>query len=304
VAVEHHLPVTWCILDDEALGSIYDIQALAFGGRILGTTFSTQPDFAKLAEACGCYGENVTALEGVEDASVDAVTVAFGLRNKKLAEDKIKAAIGFAAGFLTYLIFGSGWIVRLLAAHPYFGAHAALPWLALGWALYGVYQVMIVITGRARATTRNVPAAALGLAVNVVLLLVLVPRSGANLGITGAALALCGAYIAMIAAMRVLTRSLFPVAFEWRRLAQAVAILSGVAVAGELLLSPSGAVGFVTRTLWLALIPALLVLTRFFTTRERVGARATLADARRRIAAARTPAAELEAYADDPLRDL
>src|SRR4029077_7885632 len=38
------------------------------------------------------------------------------------------------------------WIVRLLAAHQYFGAHTALPWLALGWALYGIYQVMIVIT--------------------------------------------------------------------------------------------------------------------------------------------------------------
>ncbi|HEX4563582.1 MAG TPA: lipopolysaccharide biosynthesis protein [Solirubrobacteraceae bacterium] len=196
------------------------------------------------------------------------------------------------------------WIVRLLAAHAYFGAHTALPWLALGWSLYGVYQVMVAITGRARATTRNVPAAALGLAVNIVLLLVLVPRSGAGLGITGAALALCGAYIAMIAAMRALTRSLLPVAFEWWRLVHAAAILAAVAVSGELLLSPSGAAGFVTRVLWLALVPALLLLTRFFSAQERVGAGAMLAEARRRIAAGRSPATELEAYADDPLRDL
>ena len=33
-----------------------------------------------------------------------------------------------------------------------------------------------------------------------------------------------------------LTRSLFRVGFEWRRLAQLVAILGGVAVSGELLL--------------------------------------------------------------------
>jgi O-antigen/teichoic acid export membrane protein len=196
------------------------------------------------------------------------------------------------------------WIVRLLAAHPYFGAHTALPWLALGWSLYGVYQVMIVITGRTRATTRNLPAAALGLAVNIALLLVLVPRSGAGLGITGAALALCGAYVAMIAAMRVLTRSLFAVAFDWRRIAQAVAILAAVAVSGELLLSPSGAAGFLTRLAWLALVPALLALTRFFSSQERAGAGAMLAEARRGIAAARTPATELEAYAEDPLRDL
>jgi len=85
------------------------------------------------------------------------------------------------------------WIVRLLAAPQYFGAHAALPWLALGWSLYGLYQIMIVITGRARVTLRNVPAALGGLAVNVALLLALVPRGGAGLGIAGAGIALCGA---------------------------------------------------------------------------------------------------------------
>ena len=196
------------------------------------------------------------------------------------------------------------WLVRLLAAHPYFGAHTALPWLALGWSLYGVYQVMIVITGRTRATMRNVPAAALGLVVNIVLLVVLVPRSGANLGITGAALALCGAYVAMIAAMRVLTRTLFDVAFEWRRLVHAVAILAAVAVSGELLLSTSGAVGLLTRAAWLALVPALLLATRFFSAQERAGAGAALAQVRRRIAAARSPAMDLETYAEDPLRDL
>src|SRR5207253_4755111 len=51
----------------------------------------------------------------------------------------------------TYFVLASGavvaavallgrWIVRLLAAHQFFGAHAALPWLALAWTLYGVYQ--------------------------------------------------------------------------------------------------------------------------------------------------------------------
>ncbi len=196
------------------------------------------------------------------------------------------------------------WIVRLLAAHPYFGAHTALPWLALAWTLYGLYQVMIVITGRARATIRNVPAAALGLGVNVGLLIVLVPRSGAGLGITGAALALCGAYVAMLAAMYLLTRNLFAVAFEWRRLALAVTILSAVAVSGELVLARSGAAGLITRVLWLALIPALLLLTRFFSAQERAGARTLVTEARRRLASSRTAASQLEAYAEDPLRDL
>ncbi|WP_439487099.1 thiamine pyrophosphate-binding protein [Blastomonas fulva] len=59
-AVEHKLPVTWIVLNDMGLGSIYDIQKHNFGDRILATEFSFAPDFAAVARACGCYGEQVT----------------------------------------------------------------------------------------------------------------------------------------------------------------------------------------------------------------------------------------------------
>ncbi|HEX3693615.1 MAG TPA: lipopolysaccharide biosynthesis protein [Solirubrobacteraceae bacterium] len=196
------------------------------------------------------------------------------------------------------------WLVRLLAAPVYFGAHSALPWLALGWTLYGLYQVMIVITGRARVTQRNVPAAAAGLAVNVVLLLVLVPSSGADLGIAGAGISLCGAYVAMVAVMHLLTRDVFAVSFQWRRLLQASTILAAVAVSGELLLPTAGIAGLALRTLWLALVPTLLLVTRFFAPHEREQARALVLDARARVAAFRAGHGDVEAYAEDPLRDL
>jgi O-antigen/teichoic acid export membrane protein len=181
---------------------------------------------------------------------------------------------------------------------------AVVAGVALAWMLYGLYQVMIVITGRARATMRNLPAAAAGIAVNVALLLILVPRSGAGLGITGAAIALCGAYAAMLVAMRLLTRNLFAVSFQWGRLAQLAALLAAVAVSGELLLPTSGFSGLALRLLWLGLIPALLVLTRFFGPREREQALALLGDARQRVAAFRARHGDVEAYAEDPLRDL
>ena len=196
------------------------------------------------------------------------------------------------------------WLVRLLAAPEFFGAHEALPWLALGWTLYGLYQVMIVITGRARVTQRNIPAAAAGLAVNVVLLVVLVPSSGFGLGIAGAGIALCGAYVAMVVVMHLLTRGVFAVDFQWRRLAQLAAILGGVAVSGELLLPSAGFAGLALRVLWLALIPTLLLVTRFFAPNEREQARAIVADARRRVAAFRAGGGDVEAYAEDPLRDI
>lgn len=215
----------------------------------------------------------------------------------------------------TWFVLGTGvivaavalvgrWIVRLLAAPVYFDAHEALPWLALAWTLYGLYQVLIVITGRARVTQRNLPAALAGLAINVVLLLTLVPYGGANLGIAGAGIALCGAYVVMLAAMHLLTRRVFAVGFEWTRLAQLALILGGVAVSGELLLPTSGAAGLLTRIAWLALIPALLLATRFFAPNERAYVTALLADARVRVAAFRARHGEVEAYAEDPLRDI
>ncbi|MGH2891288.1 MAG: lipopolysaccharide biosynthesis protein, partial [Solirubrobacteraceae bacterium] len=89
----------------------------------------------------------------------------------------------------TYYLLVSGWVVAalallgrwilaLLAAPAFFGAYRALPWVALGWALYGLWVVLLVIAGRAQVTTRNFPASLAGLAANVVLLLVLVPRLG------------------------------------------------------------------------------------------------------------------------------
>ena len=125
------------------------------------------------------------------------------------------------------------WAVRALASDPsYYGASEALPWVALGWALYGLVLVLITVAGRAKVTTRNFPATAAGLVVNVVLLVTLV----GPLGIAGAGIALCGAYVVIVAVLHLLTRRLFVVPFEWGRMAAAVAVLAVLGVGGELLL--------------------------------------------------------------------
>jgi O-antigen/teichoic acid export membrane protein len=161
------------------------------------------------------------------------------------------------------------WAVRLLLYHK-FGAHDALPWLALGWALYGLYLIFVVISGRARRTRRNLPAALAGLAVNVGGLFLLVPP----LGISGAGIALVLAYVVMIGVIYALTRQLFTVGFEWGRLGRLLAVLIAVSVGGELLLPTSGAWGFVLRGLAWCLIFPLLHAVGFFNRAElaRVGA--------------------------------
>ncbi|HST37980.1 MAG TPA: lipopolysaccharide biosynthesis protein [Conexibacter sp.] len=169
---------------------------------------------------------------------------------------------GWAVGGL--LLLGR-WLTRLLAAPDFYEAHVAIPWLALGWALYGLFVIFVVIAGRAEVTTRNFPAAAVGLAVNVVLLLVLTP----HFELAGAGLALAGAYVAMLIVMRLLTRNLFRVDFEWLRVAQIALAVGGGAALGELLLPTSGALGFVTRAVVFVVLPLLLLPFGFYRAQER-----------------------------------
>ncbi len=175
----------------------------------------------------------------------------------------------------TYYLFVSGWVVaglallgrwvlRLLTAHQYLGAYKALPWVALGWALYGLWVVFLVIAGRAKVTTRNFPASLAGLAANVILILVLVPP----LGIAGAGIALCGAYVVMLSAMYLLTRNAFRVDFEWLRLGRLVVVMGGLAAAGDLVLPTHGALGLLTRVAVLLAMPALLLASGFAHTAE------------------------------------
>ncbi len=162
------------------------------------------------------------------------------------------------------------WAVALLSPPQYFEAHEALPWVALGWAMYGLFLVLVTIGGRAGVTSRNFPAALAGIVVNVVVLVALVEP----LGIAGAGIALVAAYGVMLVLLHLLTRRLFAVPFEWGRLAHAVALLAGIAVAGELLLPTEGAAGFVLRSIALAAIPLALLATRFMRPAEAAALRA------------------------------
>jgi len=183
------------------------------------------------------------------------------------------AVSGLVVAGLTLL---GRWVLRLLAAPSFFGAYRALPWVALGWALYGLWVVFLVIAGRANVTTRNFPASLAGLVANVVLLLVLVP----SLGLAGAGIALCGAYVAMLTVMHLLTRRVFAVDFEWARLVQLVVIVGGLAAAGDVVLPTHGAIGLLSRIVVLAAIVPALLATGFAHPAERRQARALLARVR------------------------
>ncbi|HKT58171.1 MAG TPA: thiamine pyrophosphate-binding protein [Microbacterium sp.] len=71
-AAEYRLGVTWIVLNDNALGSIKDVQLYRFNGRVSDTDFAQQPDFAALAQASGCAGFHVETVADLESALVQA----------------------------------------------------------------------------------------------------------------------------------------------------------------------------------------------------------------------------------------
>ena len=123
----------------------------------------------------------------------------------------------------------------------FFGAYRALPWLALGWALYGLYLVFVAIAGRARVTSRNLAAAVGGLAVNIALLLVLVPGRGRRASGSPAPGSRCAAPTwRCCVVIYLLTREPVQRRLRMARLAQLDGVFAAVAVSGELLLPTRG----------------------------------------------------------------
>ncbi len=159
----------------------------------------------------------------------------------------------------------SRWIVRALAAPRFFDAFEAVGLISTAVTLYALYMVMVVILGRTGRTEFNFPAAAAALAANVILNLLLVP----SMGIVGAGLALAASYLVVVALMYVLTQRLFPVPYEWGRLARVALTTTALVGLGELAMPTSGALGLLGRIALFAAYPLVLLASGFFTPGER-----------------------------------
>ena len=168
------------------------------------------------------------------------------------------------------------WLVRLLAEDEYFAANDAVGPLAAGTALYALYLVLVVILGRTGRTEFSFPATVAAVAVNVGLNLVLIPDHG----IVGAGVALVASYAVVVAIMHAITRRLFPVPYEWGRLALAVGAAAALIAVGDTLVAHDGLGALATVLGLCAAYPLALLAGGFLTSAERRRLRALLAAAR------------------------
>jgi O-antigen/teichoic acid export membrane protein len=147
------------------------------------------------------------------------------------------------------------WLVTKLAGDDYLGAADAMALTALGLAFFGAYYVVGVAVGRVKKTQLNWIVTGFAAIVNVALLIVLVPDHGA----TGAGAASAIAYFLMAILMIARGNRVFPVGYDWGRLAGLCLLAAVLFALGEALFAADGAAGVAGRLLIAGLFVPLAI---------------------------------------------
>ncbi len=151
------------------------------------------------------------------------------------------------------------WLVQLLTTEEFYPAERVVAPLAFAAAAFGAYIVVVIGIGRARQTRSNWWITGAAAALNVVLNVALIPEYG----MMGAAVATIGAYGVLFLGMAWKAQRVFPVPYQWRRVATAYGTAVGLTVVARMLDLPlGGAIALV------AVYPLVLLPLGFFLPEE------------------------------------
>jgi O-antigen/teichoic acid export membrane protein len=152
------------------------------------------------------------------------------------------------------------WILKLITTKPFYPAQNVVAPLAFGVAAFGAYVVVQIGTGRSRQTRSNWLVTGAAAVVDVALNFILIPPYGRM----GAAIATVTAYTLLFIAMAWRAQKVFPVPYQWRRVATLAVAAVGLTVLGKVLGGPLALALGLT-----AAYPLLLALLGFYLPAER-----------------------------------
>ena len=145
----------------------------------------------------------------------------------------------------------SPWLVRLLTTEEFYSAERVVAPLAFAAAAFGAYIVVVIGIGRARRTRSNWIITGAAAVLNVTLNLILIPKYG----MIGAAVATIGAYGTLFVAMAWRAQRIYPVPYQWRRVATAFATAIALTILGRTLDPPLAAAIAIVAVYPLVLLP-------------------------------------------------
>ena len=155
----------------------------------------------------------------IEDDDEAARTYSYVLTYLVLVTSWMALALGLLAP----------WLVQLLTTEEFYSAERVVAPLAFAAAAFGAYIVVVIGIGRARRTRSNWIVTGVAAALNVALNIVLIPA----FGMMGAAVATIGAYGALFLGMAWKAQRVFPVPYQWRRVATAFGAAVVLTVVGR-----------------------------------------------------------------------
>src|SRR5439155_11468923 len=143
-----------------------------------------------------------------------------------LPDDEAKRTYGFVMTYVTYfsswaalaLGLASPWIVRILATRDFYGGADVVPILVFAFVVFGMYVIAVTSIGRAGRRGSNWMITGAAALLNVALNLILIPRYG----MIGAAVSMVASYFAMFVGITWKAQRVFPVLYQWSRVARVV----------------------------------------------------------------------------------
>ena len=143
------------------------------------------------------------------------------------------------------------WLVRLLTQPDFYEGGDVVAPLAFASAVFAGYVVVAIGVGRARRTGLNWVVTGIAAVVNVALNLVLIPPYGMH----GAAAATVASYAVLFVVMTWRAHRVYPVPYQWRRVATALGVAVGLTVLGKALDVPLAGAIALAAVYPLALLP-------------------------------------------------
>jgi O-antigen/teichoic acid export membrane protein len=145
----------------------------------------------------------------------------------------------------------SPWLVRLLTTEPFYEADRVVAPLAFAAVAFGAYMVVVIGIGRARRTRSNWVITGAAAAASIGVNLALIPE----LGMIGAAIGGITAYSVLFVAMAWKAQRVYPVPYQWRRVATAAGVGVALTVLGRVLDPPLAAAIAIVAVYPLVLLP-------------------------------------------------
>ena len=189
---------------------------------------------------------------------------AYSIEDDREAKRTYSFVLTYLLAFASWVALALGalapWWTRLLTAPHYGRAEKGIALLAFAGAVYAGYTVLAIGSGRARRTQFNWTVTGFGAAVNIGLNFWLIPAYG----MVGASISTLAAYVALFAGMTYYAQRVYPVPYQWRRVATAV----GAAVALDVAARATG-MSLAPSLLLVAVYPLALAVLGFYLPAER-----------------------------------